>query len=385
MNYRAILASTGIALSVAIPTQAFAASDEEIAAAEAYKKRVELSNDIKKMRAMRKELPIPPPAGLFGVYAFPEKGQFVTGVNIQNHKFSGLLKGSDSITAQQAVLTTPNPFFGDPGQPPTLRIVPKSAEANVIFPFINYAIDDKFALVALAPLIKKKSVLETFQGTNPNNSLGTFEVNTNGLGDIKFGALYKAYNSADKNHNVIIDAVLSAPTGSITDEDTQLTPANTRVKARLPYGMQLGTGTWDALVGAAYWGKDRKWGWGVQYLATIPLQSENDEGWRYGDKHELTTWLSYAWEPELNTNIRLRHESQGEIEGIDPAIYGPGLGADPDNYGGTRTELAVGANWMYAPAHNISIEIANPIAQDSNGVQLEHDQSIMISWRNAFF
>ncbi|MCK4708790.1 MAG: hypothetical protein KAU21_09245, partial [Gammaproteobacteria bacterium] len=356
--YSAIAVSVGIALSFAIPTQTFAASDEEIAADEAYKKRVKLSQDIKKMRAMIKELPIRPPSGLFGLYAFPEKGQFVTGINYQKHKFSGLLEGSDSISSQQTVLTAPNPFFGDPMQPPTLRVVPLSAEADVAFPFVNYAISDKVALVGLAPLIKKKTVLETFAGGDPTLSLGTNTVNTDGLGDIKFGALYKIYNSAGNKHNVIIDAVLSAPTGSITEEDNQLTPMNTIVKARLAYGMQLGSGTWDALVGAAYWGKDKKWGWGVQYLATIPLESENSEGWRYGDKHEATTWLSYAWQPEVNGNVRLRHESQGEIEGIDPEIYGPGLGANTDNYGGTRTEIALGANWMYAPAHNISIEIA---------------------------
>ena len=385
MNYSAILASTCIALFLAIPAQAFAASDQETAAAEAYKKRVELANDIKKMRAMRKELPMPPPSGLFGVYAFPEQGQFVTGINYQQHKFSGLLQGSDSISAQQAVLTAPNPFFGNPGQPPTLRVVPKSAQADVIFPFINYAINDQFALLGLAPLIKKKNVLETFAGANPMQSLGTFEVNTSGIGDIKFGALYKAYNSADKNHNVIIDVVMSAPTGSITEQDYNLTPMNTYVKTRLPYGMQLGSGTWDALVGVAYWGKEKKWGWGAQYLATIPLESENSEGWRYGDKHEGTAWLSYEWEPTFNSSLRLRTEQQGTIKGIDPAIYGPGLGANPDNYGGTRTELSLGANWMYAPAHNISIEIAQPIAQDRKGVQVEHDQSIMLSWRNAFF
>ncbi|MBT3202907.1 MAG: hypothetical protein HOM14_04490 [Gammaproteobacteria bacterium] len=385
MNYSAILVSAGIVLSLAAPTQLFAASDEEKAAAEAYKKRVQLSKDIKKMRAMRKQLPVPPPSGLFGVYAFPEKGQFVTGINYQKHKFSGLLEGSDSISAQQTVLTAPNPFFGDPMQPPTLRVVPLSAEADVAFPFVNYAIGDKVALVGLIPLIKKKTVLETFAGGAPTMSLGTNTVTTDGIGDVKFGVLYKLYNSAGNDHNIVIDAVLSAPTGSIEEEDVQLTPMNTRVKARLAYGMQLGSGTWDALVGLAYWGKDKKWGWGAQYLGTIPLEDENSEGWRYGDKHEATTWLSYAWEPTLNGNVRLRHEQQGTIKGIDPKIYGPGLGANTDNYGGTRTEIALGVNWMYAPAHNLSIEIAKPLSQDRNGVQVDHDQSLMVSWRNAFF
>jgi len=149
--------------------------------------------------------------------------------------------------------------------------------------------------------------------------------------------------------------------------------------------MQLGSGTWDALLGAAYWGKDGQWGWGAQYLGTIPLESKNDEGWRYGDKHELTTWLSYEWKPTLATSVRLRHESQGKIKGMDPNIYGPGLGANPGNYGGTKTELALGVNWMYSPGHNLSVEYSKPVSQDRHGVQGDHQDSLMFSWRNAFF
>jgi len=270
-------------------------------------------------------------------------------------------------------------------QPPTLRVVPDSAEANVLFPYINYALNEKFAFVGLAPLIRKETVLETFQGGGGTNSLGTTSVSSQGLGDIKFGAIYKAYNEENRKHNVLVDAVLSAPTGSITEEDFNLTPSNTMLKTRLPYGMQLGSGTWDALLGLSYWGKQKKFGWGAQYLATIPLESENSEGWRYGDKHEGTAWVSYEWKPTIVSSARLRHEIQGEIEGIDPKIFGPGLGANPDNYGGTRTELLFGINWMYKPARNLGLEIALPVAEDRNGIQASHQSSIMISWRNAFF
>jgi hypothetical protein len=380
MNKNIMMITMAAAMGLVFAASAQASGNDD----DAYKKRVELSKKIKKMRVMRKQLPVPPPAGLFGVYAFPKKGEFVTGVNYQHFEFSGLLQGSDSVSAQQVVSTAPNPFFGDPMQPPTLRVVPKSAKADVIFPFVNYAISDQFALVALAPLIRKQTVLETFNAPG-TSSLGTNEVNTSGLGDVKFGALYKAYNSAGNHHNVIIDAVLSAPTGSITEQDYNLTPMNTMVKTRLAYGMQLGSGTWDALVGVAYWGKDQKWGWGVQYLGTIPLQDENSEGWRYGDKHEGTLWVSYEWEPILASSLRLRTEQQGRIKGIDPKIYGPGLGANPDNYGGSKTEMAIGVNWMYTTARNISIEYSRPLAQDRNGVQADHDYSLMVSWRNAYF
>jgi len=61
------------------------------------------------------------------------------------------------------------------------------------------------------------------------------------------------------------------------------------------------------------------------------------------------------------------------------------MGANPDNYGGTRTELLLGVNWMYKPARNISLEYGQAIAQDRNGFQPDFDQSLMLSWRNAFF
>ncbi len=381
MKTKNILIAAAVALSFVAPTQAFAEYGDD-----AYKKRVELSKQIKKMKNMRKQLPSPPPAGLFGVYAFPEKGQYVTGVNFQHHEFSGMLQGSTSVTE------------ADVGSS-TLMVTPDSAKANVILPFINYTVNDKVALVAMAPLIEKETVLRSFYhnaDSSLDNLVGTNTVKSKGLGDVKFGALYKAYNSEDNKHNVIIDAVLSAPTGSITEEDMNLLPFNpangsentdkSMTSKRLAYGMQLGGGTWDAMVGAAYWGKEDKWGYGAQYLATIPLEDKNKNGWRFGDKHELTAWSSYSWEPTLVSSFRLRAEHQDEISGSDALLAPmPALGANTANYGGKILEASVGVNYMYAPAKNISIEISKPISQDRNGIQADKDSSIAISWRNAFF
>ena len=383
MKCRVTLLSASLALACIMPTIALAVDDQ--GGSSTLEQRRALSNRIKQLRALRKKLPIPVPSGLFGIYAFPERGQGVAGINYQHHEFDGLIEGNDSVSAETVVTTAPNRFFGNPMQPPTLRVVPKSAQADVIFPFANFAINDRFALVALAPLIRKKTVLETFAGPVGTTSLGTNTVTSEGLGDIKFGTIFKAYNSDDYNHNVLIDAVLSAPTGSITKEDYNLTPMNTKEKTRLAYGMQLGSGTWDALLGVVYWGKQNQWGWGAQYLATIPLESENSEGWRFGDKHEGTAWVSYEWQPDLVTSLRLRGETQDEIHGIDPKIYGPGLGANPDNYGGERVEIGFGINWMPAVANNLSLEVLVPIHQDRNGVQAEHEFSVALSWRTGFF
>ncbi len=383
MKYSITILSASLALAFIVPTQALAADDADDGPT--FEERRALSERIKQLRELRKQLPIPVPAGLFGIYAFPERGQGVAGINYQHHEFDGLIQGTDSVSSKTVATTAPNRFFGNPMQPPTLRVVPEHAEADVIFPYANFAINDRFALVALAPLIRKKTKLRTFAGPVGTHSLGTNTVTTDGLGDIKFGTIFKAYNSDDFRHNIIIDAVLSAPTGSITEKDYNLTPMNTMVKTRLAYGMQLGSGTWDTLLGLVYWGKDKKWGWGAQYLATIPLESENDENWRYDDKHEGTAWVSYEWKPDLVTSVRLRGETQGEVHGLDPKIYGPGLGANPDNYGGNRAEIGIGINWMPIPANNLSLELSLPIHQDRNGVQAKHDFSLAFSWRTGFF
>lgn len=384
MSYRAGVISAFLVLGCAAPTYA-QSPDDASGGLSTLEERRALSNRIKELRTLRKKLPIPVPAGLFGIYAFPEKGQGVAGINIQHHEFEGLVQGDDSISAEKAVTTAPNRFFGDPMQPKTLRVVPNSAEADVLFPYANFAINERVALVGLIPFIRKKTVLETFAGPVGTKSLGTNTVRSEGIGDIKFGAIVKAYNSADHNHNLLFDLVLSAPTGSIEEEDIQLTPMNTEVKARLAYGMQLGSGTWDGLLGVVYWGKQDQWGWGAQYLGTLPLESENSEGWRFGDKHEATAWVSYEWRPDLVTSVRVRGETQDEIEGIDPKIYGPGLGANPDNYGGERVEVGVGVNWMAAFANNLSLELLLPVYEDRNGVQASHDFSLAFSWRRGFF
>jgi hypothetical protein len=384
MKYRLSILSASLMLAFTMPMCALAASDDSDDGSSLADRRA-LSERIKKLRALRKKLPMPVPAGLFGIYAFPEKGQGVAGINYQHHEFDGLLQGSDSVSAETVVTTAPNIFFGNPMQPPTLRVVPESAQADVIFPYANFAINDRFALVGLIPVIRKKTVLQTFAGPVGTKSLGTNTVTSQGLGDIKFGTIIKAYNSDTYKHNIIVDAVLSAPTGSITEEDYNLTPMNTMVKTRLAYGMQLGSGTWDTLLGLVYWGKDKNWGWGAQYLATIPLESENSEGWSYGDKHEGTGWVSYTWKPELVSSVRVRGETQGTVQGIDPNIYGPGLGANPDNYGGERVELGFGVNWMVKPANNISLELLLPVYQDRNGIQPDHNYSLAFSWRTGFF
>jgi len=337
-----------------------------------------------KFMEINQALPIPPPAGLFAAYAFPKKGQGVAGINYAHFSFEGLRMGTDSVSTDTVVTTVPNLFFGLPRMPPTLRVVPTKVDVDVVYPFANFAIGHDLALVGVAPLIRKKITFRTYQGAAGTTILGDTPQKIQGLGDIKGGLLYRAHN--DPLHHTLLIGALSLPTGSITETGDLLTPTGTIQSVRMPYGAQLGTGTIDAIVGGVYWGKKRNIGWGLQYYATVPLQEKNDEGYRWGTKHEATAWASYMFMPQrVNVSARIRAESQDSIHGIDPSIIGPGLGANPDNYGGDRVELSLGVNWSFIPGQNISVELAKPVYQDRNGVQPDHDFSLYASWRIGFF
>ena len=67
-----------------------------------------------------------------------------------------------------------------------------------------------------------------------------------------------------------MDLGITAPTGSTTETDRVLTPMNMTPTVRIPYAMQLGSGTWDAKPGITYNGNAKNFTWGAQYMGTFP-------------------------------------------------------------------------------------------------------------------
>ena len=167
-----------------------------------------------------------------------------------------------------------------------------------------------------------------------------------------------------------------------------LMPNGMMMNMRLGYGMQLGSGTYDLLPGLTYYGHAGDWGWGVQYSAQIPLESENSQGYSWGDKHSVTGWGSYEWAPWISTSLRVTGTTQDEIDGIDASIMGPNPVADPDNFGGEVVEAGFGVNLMgqsgALQGQRVAFEVSAPLYQDTNGLQVERDYSFTVGWQYAF-
>jgi hypothetical protein len=173
------------------------------------------------------------------------------------------------------------------------------------------------------------------------------------------------------------------PTASITKKDQVLAPTGATPTLRLPYGMQLGSGTYDLLPGITYQYYQDKWNLGAQYMATIRT-GENDEDYTLGDQHKLSTWASYSVRPNLSASFRLGYINVANIDGSDANITAPVQTADPNNYRKKRLDAYAGFNWASQSGHRLAFEVGSPIYQELAGPQLETDWTLTAAYQYAF-
>jgi hypothetical protein len=325
------------------------------------------------------------PIGVMGDHTH-NKGEWMLSYRFMHMNMDGSRKGTDDISPTKIATTERNRFFGVAGQPPTLRVVPTEMTMDMHMFGAMYAPTDWITLMAMGNYIEKDMDHITFAGGAGNNILGEFSTESKGWGDVKLSSLFSLHEG--EIHNLHLNVGFSIPTGDIDNTATVLAPNGLTPRLRMPYAMQLGTGTYDLIPGITYFGLNDRWSWGAQYSSEIRLEDENDEGYSWGDKHTLTFWSAFEWAPWASTSVRLTGATQDSIDGIDTQIIAPVQTADPDNYGGEHIEIGLGVNFMALKgplkSHRLAMEINTPVYQDLNGVQLETDWSLTVGWQYAF-
>ena len=313
------------------------------------------------------------------------KGEWMFSYRFMAMPMQGNLSGSSGISPDEIVTTVPNRFFGNPGQPPTLRIVPLEMDMNMHMLGLMYAPSNNITLMAMLNYLEKDMDHVTYQGGAGTTELGNFTTETSGLADASLSALISFLHRDDMKVHAILG--VSIPTGSVDETDDILTPMGMRPTVRVPYPMQLGSGSWDPIVGLNYSGFGEKFAWGAQWKSTFRL-SDNDENYQLGDEHRLTGWLSYSPITNLSTSIRAEYLDRADISGIDPVIAGPVQTADPNRQGGERLDIGVGVNYAATGAMHgwrFALEYMMPVEQDLNGPQLETDSvltfGVQRSWQ----
>ena len=269
-----------------------------------------------------------------------------------------------------------------------LRVVPLQMTTDMHMFGAMYAPSDKLTLMLMINYIEKEMGHLTFMmPMGPMmpmsmNETGVFTTKTSGIGDTKIGALY-SLRSGD-NTNIHLNLGLSIPTGKIDYTDQILTPMNTTPSPRLPYPMQLGSGTYDIQPGITYAGTRNSWDWGSQVKMIIRLD-DNDEGYSLGDQTQVTSWGGYRFTHWLTGSLRLTYTHADEISGKDALINLPVQTSNPDNFGGERIDLGVGITLIGSEGaqkgHRLALEYETTIDQDVNGIQMEMQDMLTIGYQ----
>ncbi len=305
-------------------------------------------------------------------------GELMFSYRFMSMDMAGNLKGSSKISPETIVTTEPNRFFGNPNMPPTLRVVPLDMSMDMHMLGLMYAPTNRLTMMLMANYIDRDMNHVTYMGGTGTTVLGNFRTSTSGWGDTSLMGMVKIKSTAKAKIHAILG--VSLPTGSTDETGQVLTPMNMQPTVRLPYPMQLGSGTVDSILGVSYSGFGDRWGWGGQWRS-IFRTGDNDEDYSLGNETRLMAWLSYLISNPVSASLRVEHYDRGNISGIDPNIMLPVQTADPSRQGASRTDLAFGLN--LAGQHGLrgwrlGLEFLVPLSQDLDGPQLETDEQLII-------
>jgi len=321
------------------------------------------------------------PIGVMGDHIHAQ-GEFMLSYRYMHMSMEGNRRGSTRASPADIVTTEANRFFNPPMQPPTLRVVPTQMDMGMHMIGLMYAPTDQVTLMGMVNLIDKSMDHETYMGPAGANLLGTFTTESDGFGDTSVAALIKIFADSELKWHATLG--LSLPTGDIEQTDDILSPMNTRPIPRLPYPMQLGSGTVDLIAGLTVSAERDNWGWGSQWRSVFRT-GDNDESYRLGDEHRVSAWLSYLMGPRAAVSARIEAYERGNIDGIDVLIVAPVQTADPDRQAISRVDIGAGINYLFpGDQHRLSFEILAPVAQHLDGPQLETDWTATVGWQYAW-
>jgi len=273
-----------------------------------------------------------------------------------------------------------------------------------------YAASDSLTLMAMLPLKRIEMSSRMPMPANPSMTM-TRQAKTSGAGDLKLAGILPLWATDDHSRTLILNAGLSIPTGSIKETGPGMNAGETM---RLPYPMQLGSGTFDLLPGLTYLAEKDDWSWGTQATSVIRL-GENGEGYSLGNRFQATAWYSRKLSDMLSASARIEGVTWGNIDGQDTAMnqmMSPNARADLR--GGERVDILFGLNifldtdkwnkWdrlfvdkdngqllQAKPKENsmdketrLGIEIGFPVHQDLDGPQMESDWRLMVGLQVSF-
>ena len=286
-----------------------------------------------------------PPIGVQGDVAHAQ-GSVMFSYRYQRQDLSSLQIGT-------AIVTTPIQGF---------TVLPSAMHTNTNQFEVMWAPLDEFTFVLSLPYLDKQMTQTDVSGV-------VYDTTTAGFGDFTISVLYQVFQS--ERNRVHLNIGLSLPSGSITE--SEVTPVNNTLE-RLPYMMQLGSGTVDLRPGVTYNGEWKGTYWGGQ-LSGVLHAGTNSQNYRLGDSYDVTAWAGRRWTSWFGTAFRLDWQHWFDPDGADPLMNPNESPADnPTMQGGRRLDALFGVDFYFEgellKGTRLSVEAGLPAYQDLSGPQL---------------
>ena len=269
-----------------------------------------------------------------------------------------LRQGTGTISAAAAA-ATPNPT-----SPGNNAEVEKYTNNQYLTSTLDYNNGNNWGVSIVVPYINRShSTLGTNgDGISASSGSGGYDSSASGLGDVRVIGRYYGFSPEKK---LGIQFGLKLPTGQT--KQTATTTDGTASLADVDPGLQLGTGTTDAIIGVYYFDNlNQNWDYFAQAQFQSALNSStmgtiSPASYRPGDSVNLSGGLRYhgyeSFTPTVQINARQVNTDSGDA-------------ADKFSTGGTLVYLTPGVLFPVSPAASLYTNLQIPIYQNVNGIQL---------------
>jgi len=307
------------------------------------------------------------PIGVMGAHMHP-KGGFMFSYRYARMRMDGNRDGTKRVPIDEILM--PDGSY---------MVSPSDMDMQMHMFGAMYAPVDWVTLTAMIPYVELSM---DHHMANRNR----FETNSKGVGDLRLSGLFKIFETG--RNRAHLNFGLSFPTGRIGHKDQVPIPMAGFQNKRLPYPMQIGSGTWDILPGATYAGSSDWLGWGAQVIGTVRF-GENRHDYRLGHRADATAWITLPVLDWLDLSARFVYAYWGDIAGADDGLNPNAVAtADPDLRKGQRIDLLAGLSvrlpWDRFGAHRFGVEAGGPPWQQLDGPQLGSKWRVIAGWQLTF-
>ncbi len=271
-------------------------------------------------------------------------------------------------------------------------MAPETMNMQMHMAMLMYGITDKFTVMAMGGYatttmtMNMSDAMMNMPGMVMATGNMTMSSTSSGFTDTKVSALYNFSNNMSRH--IVGSLGINLPTGTIKATGTTMLGEG----QRLPYDMQLGTGSVGILPDITFVQTRGSLSYGINAGANINL-NKNELGYKIGNIYHATAWAGYRFLPFLSASVRVEGIYQDKIQGqdadMDNIYYRE---SDPTtvaaNYGGKWGNVYAGLNFHslkpVLTKFKVLAEYGLPVYQDLNGTQMALHGTLSAGLQYAF-